>query len=471
MTDLAVVGAGTMGAGIAESAALAGLSVVVVDIEDTALERGRETIEKDLERRVKKGRLSENQRNEMLGRISTVTSLEACADAALVVEAVVEDLEIKQGVFSDLDRLARNDAVLATNTSALSVARIASATDRPERVVGMHFFNPVPAMRLVEVVSGPFTDPSAVRKVSETAERLGKTAIEVSDTPGFVVNRVARPFYLEALRLVEAGGDPAQIDAAIRGAGFRMGPLELADLIGLDINLAVSESLYERSYHQPRFRPSSLQRSMVEAGLLGRKTKQGFYEYGGPKDTAAEEESAPSAVSGSLTVVGDRELARALGIESNGEGIEILALEDGSMLAGSAAEVGVRRMTPDAPVVELVGDTNQETRDQIESTVRSVGLEPAWTPDLPGGAALRTVAALVNEAFFALEEGVASASDIDRAMQLGANYPKGPLAWADELGHERILRVLNSLQSLYGDSYLAAPLLRRRIAFDKPVFG
>ncbi len=250
-----------------------------------------------------------------------------------------------------------------------------------------------------------------------------------------------------------------------------MGPLELADLIGLDVNLAVSESLYERSYHQPRFRPSSLQRSMVEAGLLGRKTGQGFYEYDGPKDTAAEEESAPSAVPGGLTVVGDPELARALGIEPNGEGIEILALEDGSMLAGSGAEVGVRRMTPDAPVIEFVGDTSQETRDELEFAIRSAGLEPAWTPDLPGGAALRTVAALVNEAFFALEEGVASASDIDRAMQLGANYPKGPLAWADELGHERILRILNSLQSLYGDSYLTAPLLRRRVASDKPASG
>src|SRR5215218_2607971 len=280
MVDIAVVGAGTMGAGIAESAALAGLSAVMLDIREDALDRGRGTIERDLERRVKRGRLSEDERREVLGRVSTTTSLEACADAPLVVEAVVEDLEVKKEVFDDLEAVVGNEAVLATNTSSLSVAGIAAATERPERVVGMHFFNPVPAMRLVEVITGPSTEPSVVRRTEEVAERLGKTPIRVSDTPGFVVNRVARPFYLEALRLVEAGGDPGQVDAAIRGAGFRMGPLELADLIGHDINLAVSESLYERSYGQPRFRPSPVQRGMVEAGLLGRKTGQGFYEYG-----------------------------------------------------------------------------------------------------------------------------------------------------------------------------------------------
>ncbi len=466
MADLAVVGAGTMGAGIAESAALAGLSAVMVDVQDAALARGRETIEKDLERRVRRGRLSEDQRDAVLGRISTATSLEACAGVQLVIEAIVENLEIKQKVFSDLEGIVPDDAVLATNTSSLSVARIASATEHPERVVGMHFFNPVPAMRLVEVVAGPATDPSSTHKAMEVTEQLGKTAIEVSDTPGFVVNRVARPFYLEALRLVEAGGDPEQVDTAIRGAGFRMGPLQLADLIGMDINLAVSESLYERSYYQPRFRPSPLQRFMVEAGLLGRKTGQGFYKYDGSNSAADEEESPQSSIPGGVTVVGDPELARALGAEPNGEGLKILALEDEAMLAGSGVEVGARRFTPDSPVVELVGDVDPEIRDRVESAVRAAGLTPAWTPDLPGGAALRTVAALANEAFFTLEERVASAPDIDRAMQLGANYPKGPLAWAGELGLVRILRVLDALREMHGDSYLAAPLLRRRVAFD-----
>src|SRR5215210_1833318 len=375
MVDIAVVGAGTMGAGIAESAALAGMSTVMLDVREEALDLGRETIGRDLERRVNKGRLSEDERREVLGRISATTSLEACADAPLVVEAVVEDAEIKKRVFADLEGVVDSEAVLATNTSSLSIAGIAAATEHPERVVGMHFFNPVPAMRLVEIVAGPSTHSSAVSRVEGVAERLGKTPIRVSDTPGFVVNRVARPFYLEALRLVEAGGEPGRIDAAIRGAGFRMGPLQLADLIGNDVNLAVSESLFERYYYHPRFRPSYLQRSMVEAGLLGRKSGQGFYDYG------AEEE------------VGERG-----------------------------------------------------------------GAEP------PEDAALRVISCIVNEAFLAFSDGVATAQDIDEAMKLGANYPRGPFEWAEEIGVQRILQTLDSLREAYGEAYIAAPSLRERAA-------
>jgi len=374
MVDIAVVGAGTMGAGIAESAAMTGLSVVMVDVREEALDRGRRTIEKDLERRVKRGRISEEECREMLGRVSATTDLEACADAAVVVEAVVENAGVKRGVFGDLEGVVSGEVVLATNTSSLSVAGIAAGTERPERVVGMHFFNPVPAMRLVEVVTGPSTDPSVVRRVEEVAERLGKTPIRVSDTPGFVVNRVARPFYLEALRLVEAGGKPEQIDASVRHAGFRMGPLELADLIGHDVNLAVSESLFERYYYQPRFRPSHLQRSMVEGGLLGRKSGRGFYDY------------------------------------------------------------------------------------DEEGKVDSEAAEPQ--EDI----ALRITSCIVNEAFLALIEGVATAEDIDRAMKLGANYPKGPFEWAEEIGANSIIQTLDSLRAAHGDAYLAASSLRKRAA-------
>ena len=371
MADVGVVGAGTMGAGIAESAALVGMSVVMLDVGEDALERGRQTIEKDLDRRVKKGRISEDERSEILGRISTTTSVEDLAGAALVIEAVVENLDLKKKVFANLEGVVGPDAVLASNTSSLSVAGIAAGAEHPERVVGMHFFNPVPAMKLVEVVTGPSTGPEAVRRTEEVAERLGKTPIRVSDTPGFVVNRVARPFYLEALRIVEAGGRPEEVDAALRDEGFRMGPLELADLIGMDVNLAVSESLFERSYYQPRFRPSTLQRSMVEAGLLGRKSGRGFYDYGN---------------------------------EGQGETLE----------GGEAS----------------------------------------------GEIALRIVSCIVNEAFLALSEGVATAEDIDQAMKLGANYPKGPFEWAEEIGADAIVRKLDGLRETHGDAYLAAPLLR-----------
>ena len=375
MVDIAVVGAGTMGAGIAESAALAGMAVAMLDVREEALERGRQTIERDLERRVKKGRLSEEERQGVLDRVSTTTSFEGCSGASLVVEAVVEDMRVKRKVFGDLEGVVGNETVLATNTSSLSVAAIAAATDSPGRVVGMHFFNPVPAMRLVEVVAGTSTDPSALRRAEEVSERLGKRPVRVSDTPGFIVNRVARPFYLEALRIVEAGGDPGQVDTAIREAGFRMGPLELADLIGHDINLSVSESLFERYYYQPRFRPSYLQRSMVESGALGRKSSQGFYDYAGEED------------------------------------------------AGNAGR--------DGPSEDV---------------------------------ALRVISCIVNEAFLTLQEDVATAEDIDRAMKLGANYPKGPFEWAEEIGADRILETLEALRTIQGDAYLAAPLLRKRAA-------
>ena len=373
MVEIAVIGSGTMGAGIAESAALAGMSTIMLDVREEALDRGRETIDRDLKRRVDKGRLSDDERREVLGCISTTTSLEDCAGAALVVEAVVEDMEVKRKVFADLEGVVGGETVLATNTSSLSVAGIAAATERPERVLGLHFFNPVPAMRLVEVVTGPSTDPSVVRRAEEAVERLGKTPIRVSDTPGFIVNRVARPFYLEALRLVEAGGEPGQVDAAMRGAGFRMGPLELADLIGHDVNLAVSESLFERYYYQPRFRPSHLQRSMVEAGLLGRKSGRGFYDYGAEKQGRMQEKT--------------------------------------------------------------------EASEEI---------------------ALRAISCIVNEAFLAHAEGVATAEDIDEAMKLGANYPKGPFEWAEEIGAPRILETLDSLRRTHGEAYIAAPSLRER---------
>lgn len=362
-----------MGAGIAQSAAAAGLSSTVLDVQEDALARGRASIERDLDRRVKKGRISGDERREILGRVSMTTSVEDCAGAPVIIEAVVENMEIKRKVFADLEGVVAKDAVLATNTSSLSVAGIAAATERPERVVGMHFFNPVPAMRLVEIVTGPSTDPAAVRRAEEISERLGKTPIRVADTPGFVVNRVARPFYLEALRIVEVGGEPEQVDAAIREAGFRMGPLQLADLIGNDINLAVSESLFERYYFQPRFRPSYLQRSMIEAGLLGRKSGRGFYDYGSEDTERAEETPTPSA-----------------------------------------------------------------------------------------DVALRVISCIVNEAFLTLSEGVATADDIDLAMKLGANYPKGPFEWAEEIGSHAILETLDSLRAAHGDAYLAGSLLRER---------
>lgn len=275
-----ILGAGTMGAGIAQVAAEAGLEVAMLDPVAGAYERARDRIGGFLERKVTKGQLHAGLAEAAMGRIHESGSVADLAAADFVIEAIPEELELKRDAFRRLDAAADPGTVLATNTSSLSVAHIAEATSRPERVVGMHFFNPVPVMALVEVVATPRTQRSAVDVTLALAEQLGKTPVEAADTPGFIVNRVARPFYLEALRILgEGAADAPTIDAALRDAGFRMGPFELIDTIGLDVNLAVSESVWQAFGRAPRYMPHALQRVLVRAGRLGRKSGAGFYDW------------------------------------------------------------------------------------------------------------------------------------------------------------------------------------------------
>jgi 3-hydroxybutyryl-CoA dehydrogenase len=276
-----LVGAGTMGTGIAQTAALAELEVTLYDVNATVLRQALERIRADFKKGVEKGKLTQEQTNEAFGRIHPRTRLSDLGHCEFIVEAVIEDLQVKKDLFKHLEADTTPTTILATNTSSLSVTAIASAIKHPERVVGMHFFNPAHIMKLVEVVQGQRTAPETVQQTVELAKLLGKTPVVAKDTPGFIVNRVARPFYGEALRLLgENVATIEQIDRIVKlGGGFPMGPFELMDLIGIDVNFAVTRSLYEQFFGEPRYRPHPIQKRMVDSGAIGKKVGRGFYVY------------------------------------------------------------------------------------------------------------------------------------------------------------------------------------------------
>lgn len=281
ISTVGILGSGTMGSGIAQVAALAGVNVLLYDVSADALQKAVERIKDDLNKSVEKGRLTRQQADTAIGNIHIHSTLNPLHRSDFIIEAAVEDLGAKRDLFKRLDDVLPAHAILASNTSSLSIASIASATKRGASVVGMHFFNPPVMMKLVEVVRGKQTSDGTITSTCEFATALGKVPVVCKDTPGFIVNRVARPFYGEALRLLGEGvASVEEIDRIVRlSGGFKMGPFELMDLIGIDVNYAVTKSVYEQFFHEPRFRPHPIQRQMVEAGTLGRKTKRGFYSY------------------------------------------------------------------------------------------------------------------------------------------------------------------------------------------------
>ena len=460
-----------MGAGIARVAATAGHPVLLFDARAGAAAAALTVMRSDLDRQVERGKLSRADADATAGRIAVVDALVELAPARLVIEAIVEDRAAKIALFRELEGIVAESALLATNTSSISVTAIAGGLRRPERCVGMHFFNPAPVMKLVEIVRPLAASPAAVDTVVRTAEAWGKRALIVPSTPGFVVNRVARPFYAEALRTLAAPAEPADIDAALTEAGgFRMGPFALMDLIGNDVNFAVTRSVFEAFAYERRFAPSLAQEALVDAGRFGRKTGRGFYDYS-PEATMPAPRDAPAGPAPACVVAhGDLGPASALldAAETNGiavqrsEGREpyldvdgvALRLTDGSL----AAEHGARPTVlfdlaldyaACARIVISAAPGNEAALASAAGFLQRLGKRVSILPDFPGLVVMRTVAALANEAASMLSEGV-SAEAIDLGMTLGTNYPLGPLAWAERIGWERVLRVLEHASRLLG---------------------
>jgi 3-hydroxybutyryl-CoA dehydrogenase len=507
---IGVLGAGTMGAGIAQLACLSGARTLLHDPVPAALKRGLESIRAQLDRGVERGRLSAADASEAATRLAPAAELEDLKPCELIIEAAPESLELKRSLFARLaEEVVSDDCVLATNTSSLLVTAIASAVPGPERVVGMHFFNPAPVMRLLEVVAGAQSDQRALAVARAAGEAMGKHVIDAVDGPGFLVNRCNRPFGLEALKLVQEQIAPIpEIDRICRlGGGFRMGPFELMDLVGVDVGLDVSRSFYEQSFGEPRWRPSPITVKTVAAGRLGRKSGRGYYEYGGggaPHRPSDPEPLEAGGGDGLVVIAGDGALAIELEAAASDAGWDVVSpaaaadqpapflildllgaeepeapLQGGPQAiccaAGSLAAldpgggaVGFHALPPfdQTQLVELTRgpDTPESAAVAAERFFATLGKHIAWVGDAPGLVLGRIVCQVANEAAFALGEGIGSAADIDSGMVHGLNYPRGILSWADEIGLDHVLAVLDGLHQERGEErYRAAPALRRMV--------
>jgi 3-hydroxybutyryl-CoA dehydrogenase len=508
-----VCGAGTMGAGIAQLACQSGATTLLHDPDPAALARGVDRIRAQLARSAERGRLTTEQAERAVRCLRTADGIDGLADAELVIEAAPESLALKTELFTRVAEVVGEECVLATNTSSLLVTAVAAAIAHPERVVGMHYFNPPPVMRLLEVVAGMESSPRALAVARAAGEAQGKYVIEAADGIGFLVNRCNRPFGLEGLKLLAERIAPLQaIDRICRmGGGFRMGPFELMDLVGVDTGLDIARSFFEQSFGEPRWRPSPITVRTVAAGRHGRKTGRGYYEYpedGGYRapdpdpDAAPQSPSPPAPDDGPVVIAGEAtlayELAQAAGeagwdvlspaeaeggrspfliLDLTGEeepeaplqgGPQAICCAAGSLAAqdpgGSA--VGFHALPPFAEcrLVELTRgpDSSAAAARAAERFFGSLGCLVEWVGDAPGLVLGRIVCQVINEAAFALGEGVGSAADIDAGMVHGLNYPRGILAWADEIGLDHVVAVLDGLHLEMGDDrYRVAPELRR----------
>jgi 3-hydroxybutyryl-CoA dehydrogenase len=483
---LAVVGAGVMGRGIAQLFALAGIRVLLRDSRPGAADEARREVAKQLERLVEKGRMQRADAERASGRIEAPASLSALAGAHGVVEAIVESLDAKRALFSELEGIVADDCLLATNTSSLSVTAIARACRRPERVGGFHFFNPVPLMKVVEVVDGLLTAPWVGDALAAIAARCGHRAVRANDTPGFIVNHAGRGYGTEALRIAGEGvAGFHEIDRILReAAGFRMGPVELLDLTGLDVSHPVMESIYRQYYEEPRYRPSPITAQRLAAGVLGRKSGRGFYEYADGKAQTAPSEPAPAARPARVWIsragLGMKlgELLAKLGapLDHNprpaaqslclvaplGQDATTTAIDEGldprrTLAVDCLLPLEKRRTLMTTAV------TSPTMREAAHGLLGADGVPVSVIHDSAGFVAQRVLATMVNIACDMAQQRIASPADIDAGATLGLGYPQGPLAWGDALGASTVLRILDSMHAFYGDPrYRASPWLKRR---------
>jgi 3-hydroxybutyryl-CoA dehydrogenase len=499
-----------MGAGIAQLACLSGARTLLHDPIPDALERGRAQIDSQLKRGAERGRYTAEQAESARRRLEPAPSLDALAPCELVIEAAPERLELKRELFERLaDEIVSAECVLATNTSSLLVTAVASSVTGAERVVGMHFFNPAPFMRLLEVVAGARSSERALAIARAAGEAMGKHVIDAVDGPGFLVNRCNRPFGLEALKLLQEGvATIEQIDRICRmGGGFRMGPFELMDLVGVDTGLDVSRSFYEQSFGEPRWRPSPITVKTVAAGRLGRKSGRGYYDYRNGMDAYRDPDPDPEPAGGGdglIVIHGQSPLAIELAqaareagwdVATPGEaqhesppylildlgageepdaplqgGPQAICCAAGSLAAldPAGAAVGFHALPPLAGsrLVELTRgpDTAPSAANAAEQFFATLGKDTIWVSDAPGLVLGRVVCQIVNESAFALGESVGTAADVDAGMVHGLNHPRGPLGWGDEIGLDHVLEVLDGLaEERREERYRAAPLLRRLV--------
>lgn len=481
---IGVLGAGAMGRGIAQVCAAVGHTVQVFDIAESALKNMVDALTRDLDGAVEKRRLSAEEAKVTLARVQPVHELQALADCDLVVEAVVENLDVKKKLFAELDGIVREDCILATNTSSLSVAAIAAGTSHPQRVVGWHFFNPVPRMKVVEVIGAPLTSPETVNSLVELSRQIGHNPVVTSDAPGFVVNHAGRAFVTEGLKLLaERTADHATLDQILRlCAGFRMGPFELLDLTGLDVSVPVMESIHSQYYGDDRYRPVALARTRLAAGLLGRKAGQGFYTYDG--SARADGQTVPGEavnvriwwpVEGPLAppkaitdLIGqDRYVHDA----EQADASLVSPIETDLTTAVVTAGLDPTRTVAIDPLFSgaagatlmVTPATQPEAVAAVQAALAATSVPGFVISDSPGYVVPRVVACIVNLACEMAQQGIAAPADIDMAVRLGLGYPRGPFEWGDRLGAAQVLRILENLQRTFNDPrYRPAPWLVRR---------